>query len=118
MQKNKLALLGLASLLGLIGVFSDNRYYLGFFGFLAFFQYLWVVPDELFWEHVRRAGATAFFSGLGCECLLTVGLLAVLEVNRAAVVACSCGAALSLVVFVLLLDHYERAERRGLADED
>ena len=36
MQKNKLALLGLASLLGLIGVFSDNRYYLGFFGFWPF----------------------------------------------------------------------------------
>ena len=118
MQKNKQALLGFASLLGLLGIFTDNRYYLGFFGFLVFFQYLWVVPDELFWSNVRRAGSTAFFSGLCCECLLTVGLLCAFDVNRAAIVACGVGTALSLVVFTLLLSHYEQEERRGMADED
>lgn len=71
-MKNKYGLIGFLSLLGLIGVFTENRLFLSWFGFIAFFQYFWIVPDELFIETMRKCAAAAFFVNLAVTGVITL----------------------------------------------
>ena len=43
-------LIGLLSLLGFVGVFTGERYFLGFFAFAVDFQYFFTRADEMPWR--------------------------------------------------------------------
>jgi len=59
-MKNKLAYLGFLGLLGFAGFFSTPLAF-AFFANLIFFQYIKIVPDELFWANVRTCATRGFF---------------------------------------------------------
>ncbi len=73
-KKRWYGLLGLLSLLGFIGVFTQERAFLGFFAFALDFQYFFVQADEMQEEQIRRSAALGFFWGMGTS-VAAMGLL-------------------------------------------
>ena len=60
-------LVGLLSLLGLVGVFTQERMFLGFFAFAVDFQYFFVRADEMEERQLQRSAALGFFAGMGAS---------------------------------------------------
>ena len=76
-SKRWYGLVGLLSLLGFVGVFTPERYFLGFFAFAVDFQYFFSRPDEMQEGQIQRCAALGFFSGLGVTALAVLAMLAV-----------------------------------------
>ena len=75
-SKRWYGLTGLLSLLGFVGVFTPERYFLGFFAFAVDFQYFFSRPDEMQEGQIARSAALGFFSGMGVTALALLALLA------------------------------------------
>ena len=58
-------LIGLLSLLGFVGVFTGEKYFLGFFAFAVDFQYFFAKADEMQEGQILRSAARGFFAGMG-----------------------------------------------------
>ena len=69
-------LIGLLSLLGFVGVFTGERYFLGFFAFAVDFQYFFTRADEMQEGQILRSAARGFFAGMGVAAAGTLLLLA------------------------------------------
>lgn len=69
-------LIGLLSLLGFVGVFTGERYFLGFFAFAVDFQYFFTRADEMQEGQILRSAARGFFAGMGVTAAGTLLLLA------------------------------------------
>lgn len=63
--------MGCLSLLGLIGIFSEEKLFLTFFAFAVDFEYFFMRSDEMLEEYMNRSAARAFYWGM-----LTAGLAA------------------------------------------
>ena len=81
MRKRWYGLIGLLSLLGFVGVFTPERYFLGFFAFAVDFQYFFLRPDEMQEGQILRSAALGFFSGMGVTALAVLAALAQLLVH-------------------------------------
>ena len=68
-------LIGLLSLLGFVGVFTGERYFLGFFAFAVDFQYFFTRADEMQEGQILRSAARGFFAGMGVTAAGTLLLL-------------------------------------------
>lgn len=56
--------MGLLSLLGFIGVFTDERVFLAFFAFIVDFEYFFIKTDEMLEEYMNKSAARAFYCGM------------------------------------------------------
>ena len=63
-MKRRYGFLGFISLIGLLGLIEKNADFYPFLAFILFFQYLFVQPDEMFVENMRKAAAWAFYANL------------------------------------------------------
>ena len=108
-MKNKLGYVGFLGLLGVLGFFTDNRSYLAFFGFLYFFRYFGVIPDELFKENVRRAASPSFFISMAIYAV-TVALTAFHAGTMIFVAGLVAGFVIPICVFIVLLVVFEYRE--------
>ncbi len=57
-------LMGFLSLLGLIGIFTEERAFLGFFAFALDFEYFFIKTDEMFEEYMNKSASRAFYCGM------------------------------------------------------
>ena len=64
-DKRWYGLIGLLSLLGFVGVFTGEKYFLGFFAFAVDFQYFFAKADEMQEGQILRSAARGFFAGMG-----------------------------------------------------
>jgi len=113
MKLNRLGFLSLLSLLGILGLFVDNSGLLGFFGFLYYLRYFFVIPDELFQENVRKATSIGFFTGVAATGLV-FALRVVLPVSIAPSVALATTFIVSVACFTIALVVFEIREQRGI----
>lgn len=116
-MKNKLAYLGFLGLLGFAGFLGDSWLFC-FFANFTFFNYIRVVPDELFWNNVRVCSTRGFFVFFVLSnCLVVASLLLAMSDNAFAAKFIIIGFALVMVlcelVFLLNLEYLERKERGG-----
>ena len=58
------ALPGLLCLLGLIGIYSEEKGFLTFFAFAIHFQYLFMPNDEMVEQSMTLSAARAFYCGM------------------------------------------------------
>lgn len=98
-MKNKFGLIGFVSLLGLWGLYNKEPLFLSFFAFVLFFEYLFVTPDELFIENMRKAATLAFFTNLTITVLATLGFSILNSSNHALVGGCTLGFGISIATF-------------------
>ena len=71
-MKRRYGLLGLLSLIGVLGLVSGNRVYLPFLAWAVFFRYLFVEADEMFTANLGRAAAWAFYLQLAATTGITL----------------------------------------------
>ena len=71
-KKNPLSYLGWLGLIGIIGIYYMAPWMITFLLFFFFFTYSKMVPDELFWNNVRRAATKAFAVNIGSQSLFQI----------------------------------------------
>ncbi len=113
MYFNKLGLFSLLALLGVLGLATENKGVLGFFGFAFYLGYFWVLPDELFRQNVRKAATAAFFFQMLSLLPICLGaVLLGLKGSRIAGVAFASSFAVGVILFSLYLTWMEWQEKR------
>ena len=55
---------GFLSLLGFIGIFTEERSFLAFFAFSVDFQYFFLPSDEMLEQRMARSAALGFYAGM------------------------------------------------------
>lgn len=112
-MKNRYGCIGFVSLLGIWGLYAEEPLFLSFFAFVVFFEYFWVMPDEMFLDTMKKCAAAAFFSNL----FVTVTAAFVLSHFGLGGNPLAGGAALgfgvSIAVFALLSFFFDLRERSG-----
>lgn len=92
-------LLGLLSVLGFVGVFTEDRMFLAFFAFACNFQYFFIEVDEMMTDYMNRSAARAFYAGMLLTGAVTLGnILRGLPAGRALLYGILWGWAAAVVV--------------------
>lgn len=116
-MKNKYGLIGFLSLLGFWGLYSGDNIFLSFFTFIIFFQYFWIIPDELFIETLRKCAASAFFVNIAITTVSTF-LLSYFEISSNPFAAgTSLGFGIAIAIFTFSTFIFEWKQRRGAKDD-
>ena len=117
MKKQMLyGMLGFLSLLGFVGLFTEERSFLGFFAFAVDFQYFFLKSDEMLEEQLARSASRAFVAGMLVMAPPVLGMLALgrFDPSRALLTGCAAGWAASVVVYALTAAWYGFRENWGL----
>lgn len=108
--------LGLLSLLGLIGIFTEAKSFLAFFAFVVDFECLFMESDEMLEQVVNRSASRAFYLGM-----VSVALVALVcffgglsDERQALMTGLGAGWAVAVVVYALSTAYYGFRERWGL----
>lgn len=113
MKLNKLGFMSLIALLGIFGLTTENKGFLGFFGCLSYIRYFTVIPDELFKENVKKAGSIGFFTGMAVSTIM-ITLCILFEDFITPISYFVSGYVVSVFAFSLTLLYLEYKEQRGL----
>lgn len=117
-KKKKYGFLGLLSLLGFIGLFTGEYWYLCFFFCAIDFRYFFINQDEFFEEQMKKAASTAFFSSLFIFIANTLLYWLTQGVNIELDNSGKLGFVSSIIIFTLLTFYYEQLEKRVNDNED
>ncbi|MDD3339494.1 MAG: DUF3796 domain-containing protein [Lachnospiraceae bacterium] len=111
--------MGFLSLLGFIGVFTDERMFLTFFAFAVDFEYLFVKPDEMMNEYLNKSAAFGFYCGTITMALGT--LIYYLFVMHDGAIALKNGLAwgwvVSILVHTIMVVSFSIKERLGAMND-
>lgn len=111
--------MGLLSLLGFIGIFTDQKEFLGFFGFVVDFQYFFMKSDEMLEEYMNKSSSRAFYCGMIMTAI--TALISLLFLNQteheALVMGLAMGWAVSVLVYALSTAFYGFKEKWGLSND-
>ena len=119
MQKQYLyGMTGFLSLLGFVGIFTEERDFLAFFAFAVDFQYFFLPVDEMLERQLMRSAALGFFAGM----LLTAGwtlwrLLQGEHAENALLSGFAVGWTAAVIVHALASAWYGFRESWGAADD-
>ncbi len=109
-------MMGLLSLLGFIGIFTDERCYLAFFAFVVDFEYFFIKTDEMIEEYMNKSASRAFYCGM-----ITTAVVALVcfFVNRQAgnvalLYGFASGWVISVAVHGFSIGYYKFKESWGL----
>ena len=75
--------LGFLALLGILGIVTEERSFLAFFGFAVDFQYFFRKTDEMMIEYMNKSAARAFMCGMLITAVVTLIYAALYGINRA-----------------------------------
>ncbi|SHH69922.1 Protein of unknown function [Anaerosphaera aminiphila DSM 21120] len=116
-MKNKYGFIGFLSLLGFWGLHSGDSIFLFFFAFVVFFQYFWIVPDEMFVDTIRKCATYAFFANLFTATGATLVFSYFELSNNPMAGGTALGFGISVAVFVLMTFIMELKERLGASND-
>lgn len=117
-MKRRYGLLGLLSLIGISGIVTHNSSLYPFFAFALFFEYLFVKPDEMFIENMRKAAAWAFYTNIVITTAITCYYaLDVQQANTALLKGVGMGFGCSLIVFSFASAWFDWRDRRGVSND-
>lgn len=117
-KKNLYGYLGFLSLLGLIGIFTEERSFLAFFAFAVDFQYFFIPSDEMLEEYMNRATSRGFIFGMiSMAAAVLVAFLIGMPSSQALMIGCTLGWGVSVAVYSLSSAYYGFKESRGMQDD-
>lgn len=107
---------GVLSLLGFIGVFTDERIFLAFFAFAVDFEYFFIKTDEMSETYMNRSAAKAFYCGMITTAAVALFCFFVNSNtgNTALLYGIAAGWGVSVAVHGLLIAYYTFKENWGL----
>lgn len=116
MKKNYLyGMVGLLSILGFIGVFTDEKVFLAFFSFAVNFTFFFAKSDEMLEYYMDKSASRAFFCGLIVTAIATLTTWVSGESGtRALLIGFSFSWAVSVMVYALSIAFYSLRETWGL----
>ena len=112
-MKNKYGYLGFLSLLGLVGIFTEERSFLAFFAFAVDFTYFSVQPDEFFLTYMDRSAARGFFALMFTTLAVTLCCLPATGPSGALLRGVTLGWAAAVAVHTLSAAWYHFRENWG-----
>lgn len=113
-MKQRYGLLGLLSLIGILGILTRNVSLYPFLAFALFFEYLFIAPDEMFVENMRKAAAWAFYAELAVTAAIACCCIAAGQQADAALLkGTGTGFGISLMVFSFSSAWFDWKDRRG-----
>ena len=109
-------LMGLLSLLGFIGIFTEAKSFLAFFAFVVDFEYFFIKSDEMLEEYMNKS---AFYCGMISVALVSfVCFFAGLkEEKEALITGLASGWAVSVAIYALSTAYYGFKEKWGLEND-
>lgn len=112
-------LMGLLSLLGFIGIFTEEKSFLAFFAFVVDFEYFFIKSDEMLEEYMNKSASRAFYCGTISVALVSficffAGLK---EEKEALITGLASGWAASVVIYALSTAYYGFKEKWGLEND-
>ncbi len=115
-MKRRYGLIGLFSVIGFAGLAVQNTSLYPFLAFVIFFEYLFVAPDEMFVNNMRKAAAWAFYVELGITALITC-ISITLFPKTALQKGAGAGFGIGIAVFCLATAYFDWKDRRGVSDD-
>ena len=105
-------LMGLLSLLGFIGIFTEAKSFLAFFAFAVDFEYFFIKSDEMLEEYMNKSASRAFYCGM-----ISVALVSLKEEKEALITGLAFGWAVSVIIYALSTAYYGFKEKWGLEND-
>lgn len=111
-RKYLYGLMGLLSLLGFIGIFTDQKRFL-------LFEYFFKSSDEMMDAYMGKSASQAFYCGMIITALVTIGGVVFFGKtgNEALTFAFSQGWSVSIIVYFFSTAYYQLKERYGIAHD-
>ena len=112
-------LMGLLSLLGFIGVFTEAKSFLTFFAFAVDFEYFFIKSDEMLEEYMNKSASRAFYCGMISVALVSFVCFfaGIKEEKEALITGLSFGWAVSVIIYALSTAYYGFKEKWGLEND-
>ncbi len=111
-------MMGFLSLLGFLGVFTQERAFLAFFAFAVDFEYFFLKSDEMLEQYMNRTASAAFYCGMTVVAVAALVSFAFgTDASRALLTGFACGWAASVLVHAVMTAYYGFRERQGLTDD-
>ena len=109
-------LMGLLSLLGFIGIFTEAKSFLAFFAFAVDFEYFFIKSDEMLEEYMNKSASRAFYCGMISVALVSLAGFFVggRGETEALTAGLAFGWAVSAAVYALSTAYYGFKEKWGL----
>lgn len=108
-------MLGLLSLLGFVGIFTEHRSFLAFFAFAVDFQYFLTASDEMMREYMSRSAARAFYWNMLTTGAIALGaMLLGASAGKSLLYGILIGWAVAVIVQALSVSYYRFKESWGL----
>ncbi len=112
-------LMGLLSLLGFIGIFTESKYFLAFFAFAVDFEFFFIKSDEMVEKYMNKSASRAFYCGMISVALVSficffAGLK---EEKEALIIGLASGWAASVIIYALSVAYYGFKEKWGLEND-
>ncbi len=115
-MRRRYGFIGLFSVIGVMGIITRNSSLYSFLAFAVFFEYLFVEPDEMFIEHMRKAASWAFFTQLAVTAVITCASMIPFP-ESALQKGAAAGFGIALVVFCLTTAYFDLKDRRGVTND-
>lgn len=110
--------MSLLSVLGLIGVFTEQRNFLAFFAFVVDFKYFFIPFDEMLEAYMNKSAARAFYCGmLTTAATALISFLLQEQGSQALLIGFSWGWAVSIIVYALSTAVYSAKEDWELSND-
>lgn len=117
-MNRRYGLLGLLSLIGILGFINHNAAYYPFFAFALFFEYFFVKTDEMFIANMRKAASWAFYSNLAVTTAVTCYYAIIKQAADVALLkGIGLGFGISLMVFAFATVCFDWKDRRGISND-
>ena len=112
-------LMGLLSLLGFIGIFTEAKSFLAFFAFAVDFEYFFIKSDEMLEEYMNKSASRAFYCGMISAALVSFVCFfaGIKEEKEALITGLAFGWAVSVVIYALSTAYYGFKEKWGLEND-
>ena len=112
-------LMGLLSLLGFIGIFTEAKSFLAFFAFAVDFEYFFIKSDEMLEEYMNKSASRAFYCGMISVALVSFFcFFAGLKGEKEALITgLASGWAVSIAIYALSTAYYGFKEKWGLEND-
>ena len=112
-------MMGLLSLLGFIGIFTEARVFLAFFAFAVDFEYFFIKSDEMMEQYMDKSASMGFYCGMAVTALSAlVSFVTGRGESEALLTGLAAGWVAAVLVHGLSTVYYGIRERWGLVDDN
>lgn len=107
---NPVGFLSILATISILGIVTQNSGWYGFLGFLYYIKYFYVIPDENFWENIKKSSTLAFLVEMICLPIFLFFMYFTLDSQTYIQSAFGACFAISILVFTVYLTVLEWKE--------